>query len=333
MLQRTPKFVFSNQPGKYAVGLKVVNQYDYTRTYVDIDNVGKHKSSETARPMQTLIWYPAEASNKPHMVYGDYLKLAASKVDFSPDAVRIAMIAKEDETYKDVMNAKAWAVEDAPQVKGSFPVVIYAPSFSSYPFENEDLCEYLASHGYLVIASPSIGTHAYNMSADLVGINTQAADIGFLIGYARTWPQADMSHIAVAGFSWGGISNLFAAARDSRVKALVSFDGSARYYPKLVHDAGDVKPGQMSLPILFLEQEGGMEQFQRYKLDLSSSVLNDLKYSDLTIVRMHAMHHGDFASSFQRSADYQTGRGPTEYTAAEAWDSYNWACRYALGVS
>ena len=31
-----------------------------------------------------------------------------------------------------------------------------------------------------------------------------------------------MSEIAVAVFSWGGISNLFAAARDNRIDALVA---------------------------------------------------------------------------------------------------------------
>jgi len=37
-----------------------------------------------------------------------------------------------------------------------FPPVIYAASFSSVSRENADLCEHLASHGYLVMTRPSV---------------------------------------------------------------------------------------------------------------------------------------------------------------------------------
>jgi len=42
----------------------------------------------------------------------------------------------------------------------------------------------------------------------------------------------------------GGLSNLFAAARDNRIRALVALDGSMRYFPALVKQAGDVDPGK-----------------------------------------------------------------------------------------
>jgi dienelactone hydrolase len=73
-----------------------------------------------------------------------------------------------------------------------------------------------------------------------------------------------MSAIAVAGFSWGGISNLFAAARDNRIDALVALDGSMRYYPGLVKQ-GDVHPEQMAIPLLFFAQGGvTLEDQERY---------------------------------------------------------------------
>ena len=92
------------------------------------------------------------------------------------------------------------------------------------------------------------------MTSDLEGMEAQRGDISFLIGYAHTLPAADMSHIAVAGFSWGGISNLFAAARDSRIDALISLDGSARYFPKLIVDSGYVHPEEMTIPVLFFHK-------------------------------------------------------------------------------
>jgi tetratricopeptide (TPR) repeat protein len=325
-----PVFTFPQKPGKYAVGLKVVNQYDYSRTYIAVDALGKPVATEVARPMQTFVWYPAEAGAKPQMQFGDYVDLAAMKDTFAPSAAKLASIVEEKKQFASLIATPVWAVKDAAAVKGTFPVVIYAPSFSNYPFENADLCEFLASHGYVVVASPSNGAHQSGMTGDVAGINAQAADIGFLIGYAKTLPQADLSRIAVAGFSWGGISNLFAAARDARVKALVSLDGSARYFPKLVKDSGDVKPAEIAVPILFFEQELSAENMMKYKIDMSGSVLNDLKFSDLTMVHMHAMHHGDFASLFQRSADYVKGREATDYSMAEAAESYGWVCQYAV---
>jgi dienelactone hydrolase len=99
---------------------------------------------------------------------------------------------------------------------GKFPVVIHAPGFTSPAFDNSDLCEYLASNGYVVVASPGMGPGWRNMTDDIAGIQTQMADIEFLIGFVRNIPQADMSQIAVAGFSWARIFNIFAALRHRR---------------------------------------------------------------------------------------------------------------------
>ncbi len=60
-----------------------------------------------------------------------------------------------------------WAVRDAPHESGHFPLVVYAPSFSAMSWENADLCEYLASHGYVVVASPDMGAAARSMTGDL----------------------------------------------------------------------------------------------------------------------------------------------------------------------
>jgi len=53
-------FRFLEKPGSYGVGLKVVEQYDDSRTFqASADNSGKSNVSIQARPLQTLVWYPA----------------------------------------------------------------------------------------------------------------------------------------------------------------------------------------------------------------------------------------------------------------------------------
>lgn len=330
-------FHFTQKPGPDAVGLKVVEQYDFTRSYRSvIDDLGKPYRGERARPLQTLIWYPAQKSSGKPMTVGDYGELLATETTFgkpelSPDWKQWLEGMKL--TLKDSM----WAVRDAPPLTGRFPVVIYAPSLSSMSWENADLCEYLASHGYVVVASPDMGATSRSMSIDLNGINAQAQDISFLIGYAQALPNTDMSEIAVAGFSWGGISNLFAAARDNRIDALVALDGSMRYFPGLVKAAADVHPEQMTIPMLFFTQgPTSLEKLARHTINKDTdgpNVLNAWTHGDLITVDDMALVHTEHSSMYQRNEDiwkdYPSSH-KADYSRADGIVGYAWVARYTL---
>jgi hypothetical protein len=179
-------FHFTEKPGPDAVGLKVVEQYDFSRSYRSVtDELGKPYQGERARPLQTLIWYPAEKSSGKPMTVGDYGDLLATEISFGRPALSPDWKQGID-GMKPALLDSMWAVRNAPLLAGRFPVVIYAPSLSSMSWENADLCEYLASHGYVVVASPDMGATSRNMTSDLGGIDAQAQDISFLIGYAQT---------------------------------------------------------------------------------------------------------------------------------------------------
>jgi len=330
-------FHFTEKPGPDAVGLKVVEQYDFSRAYRSLtDELGRPYQGERARPLQTLIWYPAQKSSGKPMTVGDYGDLLATEVSFgrpqlAPDWKQWLDSMKP--TLKDSM----WAVRDAPQLAGKFPVVIYAPSISSMSWENADLCEYLASHGYVVVASPDMGAATREASANLADVNAQAQDISFLIGYARTLPDGEMSEIAVAGFSWGGISNLFAAARDNRIDALVAFDGSMRYFPGLVKEATDVHPEQMTIPMLFFTQgPTTLEKLARQHPDKDNegpNVLNAWTHGDLITVDDMALVHTEHSSMYQRNEDVWKGYPSShkfDYSRADGIVGYAWVARYTL---
>ena len=61
----------------------------------------------------------------------------------------------------------AWAIQDAAMQAGRFPVLIYVPSVNAPATENIELCEYLASQGFVVMASPSMDTTSCQMTVDL----------------------------------------------------------------------------------------------------------------------------------------------------------------------
>jgi len=344
--QANDEFTFSNPPGRRAVGLKLVQQYDYTRQYrtrVDM-HTGAPISGERARPMQALVWYPAARGGQPAgkpVTYRDYLETIPTQDDFTlgPAEVRRLTDARI-ESYAGTRRAALLrdiarpmlAVRDARPENGKFPVVIYAPSFSAHAMENSDLCELLASHGYIVLASASMGAHTRSMGSDLEGLETQAADIAWLIGHARTLPGADTERVAVVGFSWGGLANVLAAAKDDRIKAIVSLDGSVRGTREFVDGGKDaakyVTPARLAIPMLFVgRRPPTIEELNRAEVDTRYSFLNELKYSNLTIVTMLPMKHMDF-SSYSVRVGGEDSFG--DYARAEVALAHSWAMRYTL---
>ena len=177
------------------------------------------------------------------------------------------------------------------------------------------------------------------MTDDLDGINAQARDISFLVTYAKTLPDTDRSEVAVVSWSWGGASSLFAAARDPRIDALVSMDGSMRYYPGLVKMAGDVHPERMTIPLLFFTRENAnfLEDLEK-SYDgppadkVGRNILNAWTHGDLLTVNMLGMAHAEFSSMFQRgeSAERFAENQVADYGRDDANSSHAWVALYTL---
>lgn len=315
--------------GPHAVGLRIVQQYDYSRVLeAPVDAFGNAGSVGPARPIQTLVWYPAKRSSAAPMLVADYLQASLTDVDFSfPSAEGVKqrrgwMEGKQNVQY----GAPTLAVRDAAPAGGSYPVVIYAPSFASFAHENLDLCEYLTSHGYVVLASRSLGARSIMMTVDNEGVEAQAADIAFLANYAQSLPQADITKVAAAGFSWGGMANVFAAARSNRIKALVSLDGSIRFHPKIWSAAGYVRPSRTAVPMMFLGARAPTAEAMERDDKLGASYLNTMKYSDVYVSTMPPMTHSNFSSWQLRFAlDGAFG----DYQRADVFQAYRSGALYA----
>src|SRR5581483_8664540 len=287
-----------------------------------------------ARPIQTLIWYPAEKNAANPMTVGDYVALGRTEASFGHphgfDDPADYFTSGIRPTYPDPMAA----TRDASLVPQRFPVVIYAPSFSSSAWENADLCEYLASFGYVVIGSPGMGVE-HDSTHDLAGANAQARDISFLIGYAQTLPDANSGHLAVVGFSWGGLSNLIAAAHDNRIQALADLDGSIRYWPGLVKAAG-IDASHMTIPLLYMKSQDTLEDQAHLEEAFSTaagpSVLNNWKGGGLITVQMLRMIHPEFGSMVVRNRNLWEHEFDLlrfgDYTREDGVESFGWVARY-----
>ena len=329
-----PPFQFLQKPGPYPVGLRVVNQYDPSRKFpVLAGDHSKPAESDKGRPLQTLLWYPALPSGSKPMKVGDYVALADTEISFdAPDQEH----NKWRTRLKSSFDVPLWAARDAKMAEGHYPVLIYAPSDSSIAWENADLCEYLASHGYVVVASRSMGVTTRDMTDDLAGIESQALDISFLITYAEKLPDTDSSRIAVASFSWGGISSVFAASRDSRIRVLAQMDGSIRYFPGLVAKAGSIHAEQLNVPLLFFtsNRENFIEEVEHSDFDMTGpNVLNEWTDADVMTVNMLGMSHPEFCSMFERwktPKDFTQWDQVADYGRNDANTSYSWVALYTL---
>jgi dienelactone hydrolase len=316
-------FTRTNPAGPYAVGFRVVEQYDRSRGYRGATDPysGQATEGERARPLQTLIWYPAEKGTGSAVRAEDYLRLGATADDFGHTPAERARLeavyissrvqALSPERAKSELAALMLAYQDARPTTGSFPVVIYAPSYRADAAENADLCEYLASHGYVVIASPSIGQTPRGMTDDLEGAEAQVGDIEFLIGYAHGLPQADTRRLAVIGYSWGGLANVMAAAKDSRILALVALDGSVRTYPAVIEQSRYLTPARVTAPLLYVAATPKQVEDLSPDVNAETSFLNRLKYADLYRVTLAPYVHANFSVMGQR------------YMADDAYGNYN----------
>jgi len=331
---------FTPSPGPHAVGFTSVNQYDYSRSFTKFDLLGRVVNEGGYRPIQTSIWYPAvKDDNVQPMRFEDYVYLVANEVSFQSLTEEAKSQAKKDLTaflgspesrFVNEMGTRTNAIRDLKPAEGSFPVIIYAPSFNSQSFENSVLCEYLASHGYIVIASPCMGMRSRDMTLDLVGAEAQARDIEFLISFAHDYPHADMSKMSVMGFSWGGLSNVLVKMRNDNVKAVICLDGTIRYLPKLFNQSPYADSLQMNVPYLFLAAKNmSLEEIYKDNYEGSNSFFNSLKYSDAYLFTFHNLLHQNFASRLIKLQDRNPDAND-EGTQDEVNQGYELACRYVL---
>ncbi len=317
--------------GEFAVGFKVVQQYDYTREFKRAYDAitGEETQGERARPLQTLIWYPATAASTP-VRYEDYVKTRFTEADFatSSEQLMTALAKMEDKLKRrhgdgaiTLLKQPMLASWNATPLPGRFPVVLYAAGAGGSADENADMFEFLASHGYVIVASTSLGANEKEIGYDMSSVEPQVADIQFLLAYARSLTNVDAQRIAVIGWSWGGMTNVFAASRDERIAAVISLDGTRE--PAFTKQI-DVR--RLTAPWLYVSRTPDtIPQINRSEIDTRFSLLNEAKYADVYQLIMYPMQHTDFISQRLRESSLQSYH---EYSREELIDAYSTVVNY-----
>ena len=323
------------EPGEYTVGFQHYTSNDSTRTYTRIYD---YSNEVLTRPIPVSIWYPSSQevkANEPLHIL-DYLVILKEEEEWEhlPNNFILDWFyyANTDQNKKHLSD-KTTAYREIAFSSEKHPVVIYAPSFQASSIENFALCEFLASHGYIVISSPSRGTETRWFSQNRAKeMETQARDVEFLIEEIQKIPSADATNIALIGFSFGGLSNVIVQNRNDHVKAIVSLDGSERYQYSLLTSSPFFSEEKFDVPYLHMAQKDIPELV--LKEDNIDSLLNSefvlydsLSQSQAYKLKFHDLTHSHFSTLGVLFSNRDSRQDKAD---AKIMHSYNLVSSYTL---
>jgi hypothetical protein len=223
---------------QYKVGYQSINLIDSSRKY----KPGVDRSDKFYyRPVEIDTWYPAiHAENKSPIEYGEFLKLLEQRSNrFQDDTVYNNLTSELVQYLGSNLNIrdtakltrlKTLSYLNADAVPDRFPLLVYMSAYNGMSYENLNLFERLAGHGYIVACITSVGQYPGNMSMKSADLLEQVYDGLFAMNLLKTRVNMDSTNIGVIGYSWGGLAALILTMKSMDIKALLSLDGSEIHY-------------------------------------------------------------------------------------------------------
>ena len=279
--------------GPYSVGFQVRHETDARRSF-----------GSAPRPIQVSVWYPAIADDRAPVSYRAYLRTAGTEVDHSePDEARatehllmVRELAVEAgasvQSFDRQLRRSGWAVRDAEPEDGPFPLLIYAPGSGAPAFQNTVLCEYLASHGFIVAASPSFGPDSRAMPSTVAGVEAQVGDLAFVARVLEGAPNVEAQRVGLIGYSFGGLAVLLHAMSDERVGAVAALDPTlmVKKGHRLAREVPGYAPEALRAPIILMIANA------RQWPERDTGFFDEIPGTDASLLRFNDFLHGDFAS-------------------------------------
>jgi dienelactone hydrolase len=281
--------------------------------------------------MQISVWYPAvKTARQSFMRFEEYVYLLSQELNFSPlttkqarqsvdtfmkgPVTRGAAIDKLDA----LMKMRTGAIKNASPAPGRFPLVVYA---HIPPSGNSIMCEYLASHGFVVAAIPVKGTFEYNLDVTLAGVETQIKDIEFVIGLLSLARNVAGDKTAAIGMSFGAISAFGLQTRNSELDAVISLDGGigSPFGANVVQRTPYYNLSRVTVPLLHL--------YGANVPGTDLTFIHSLKYSRRYLIAFPGMRHADFTNQgmFEHFVPGFDGK-----PVGDPKTGFEWVCRYTL---
>jgi hypothetical protein len=228
--------------GPYEVGFESYQTYDHSRSYL----LGEDSIS---RPLLFHFWYPSKGKKTGSaMSYKHYIDLIAQREDFKRPQSEIdefsfnyikgySDYAKKNFeldtsiSTQEILDAPVFARSGIPiqNIGSEFPLLIYAPSNGKASVQNHLLCEYLASHGFMILSVASAGPNSRNRDKIEESAIAQVTDMEHMLNYFEDSLHIQYTKLGLFGFSSGGNAIALFQMRNEDVDAVLSMDGSQEY--------------------------------------------------------------------------------------------------------
>lgn len=285
----------------------------------------ERRVGDEPRTVQVMVWYPAETDGR-ILSHRETIGFdaAARAADAGTPAARAERVSGIVQHAID-RGADAGRLEaflDAPTrtrlgatpAAGPFPVIVYAASVSSHPYENTVLLETLARQGFVVIATPSVGIGTRAQASGRAGIENQLADIRLSLRVADTLAFADTSRLGVVGYSRGGAVGTLLTMQEPRVRVFVSLDGSEGRDMLIgaVRESTGFDLARFDRPHMHVFPEPA-ENFPETR-----EIVDAAPSPDRHVVRLPQLGHGELGSTFIMLNGFARGanaRRPVAQTA------------------
>jgi dienelactone hydrolase len=211
-------------------------------TTVFVDTSRTDGFTKQPRTLVTEIWYPAtdDARRTPKNTYSDFIPGGVTpEIDELIKKTYKMSAAEIDKIY--------WneAYRNAAARKGRFPLVIFSHGNGGSRNQNTFWCDYLASHGYIIVSADHTGNARWTIvngkpalfqaSERNNSAKDRPRDVSFLLDQMIRWDKGadkrfagriDTDHAAVTGMSFGSYTAHWAADQDGRFKAVIAMSGA-----------------------------------------------------------------------------------------------------------
>ncbi len=276
------------EPGDYNIGFETIEFKDSLRT-VKVNDVSR------IYPVQISLWFPTTEAWKPEkaLAFKEYFYLTSKKNDYA-DLTKIEKDSslniyfnfikyglKKDISKSDIAilgNKPTASIPQAIKVEKRFPVIIAGHDGGVWKMST--LCEYLASHGYVVISTgPSSETSRLYNTNPQKPIDHRMQTIDLIVGMLDEFTFVDKSKIGLLGLNGDGIPILLHQMKNQKALAVVNIDGweGKNNGDKIIRDSPHYSAHKMTVPFMEFHQH---ENSSNEELHLNSTVFDEFKNID-----------------------------------------------------
>lgn len=254
-------------PGSHGVGFTVKTFSDESRKNID--------QSRTGRLIELMIWYPVgRTSVEQKLTFRDYVSLlAVFRNGFTKSEIHnwlaTSITGKSTgigtDKLAEILRSEMHAVEDAKMIGGQFPLVLWTMRHETTAAQSV-LCEYLASHGYVIAVARNAGDPlpypwAIKTPEKKIEVfKTHFEDLNFALKTLSTEKNVDSSKVTIINWSYAAELSPLMQIQNSNVGLVIGLSSNPLSSFGLYQGASaaaNLKTDKLNVPYVIMTEHIG----------------------------------------------------------------------------